>query len=91
MAGRCYEYAGTAVDVSDPTSFDGDWQEVTATASCTAGEQMVGGYAEWTGVGDETATQKIIPDFAAKSVTTRGITDDGGTETFRAIAVCLSD
>lgn len=82
---------GTAVNVNDPTGLDGDFQQVTATASCTAGEQLVGFYAEWTSAGDENATQEIIPDFGANSVTARGITDDGGTETFRAAAVCMFD
>jgi len=80
---------GAAVNVNDPTGLDGDFQQVTANASCTAGEQLVGFYAEWTSAGDENATQEIIPDFGANSVTARGITDDGGTETFRAAAVCM--
>jgi hypothetical protein len=80
---------GVAVNVNDPTGLDGDFQQVTANASCTAGEQLVGFYAEWTSAGDENATQEIIPDFGANSVTARGITDDGGTETFRASAVCM--
>jgi hypothetical protein len=58
---------------------------------CAAGEQLVGWYAEWTSAGDENATQEIIPDFGTNSVTARGITDDGGTETFRAIAACMSN
>jgi hypothetical protein len=80
---------GAAVNVNDPTGLDGDFQQVTANASCTAGEQLVGFSAEWTSAGDENATQEIIPDFTANSVTARGITDDGGVETFRAIAVCM--
>jgi hypothetical protein len=79
---------GAAVNVNDPTGLDGDFQQVTANASCTAGEQLVGFYAEWTSAGDENATQEIIPNFTANSVTARGITD-GGVETFRAIAVCM--
>ena len=39
---------GTSVNVTDGTALDGDFQQVTATASCTAGEQLVGFYAEWT-------------------------------------------
>ena len=84
-------HAGTSVNVNDPTGLDGDWQQVTANASCTAGEQLVGFYAEWTSAGDENSTQEILPNFTANSVTARGITDDGGTETFRAVAVCMFD
>ena len=80
---------GTSVNVTDGTALDGDFQQVTATASCTAGEQLVGFYAEWTSGGDEDATQEIIPNFTTNSVTARGITDNGTTETFRAAAVCI--
>jgi hypothetical protein len=69
----------------------GDWTQANATASCTAGEQLVGAYAQWTTAGDEVATQEIIPDFSANSVTARGIQDDGGVETFQASAVCVFD
>jgi hypothetical protein len=84
-------HPGNGVNVSDGTALDGDWQQVTANASCTAGEQLVGAYAEWTSGGDEDSTQEIIPDFSANSVTARGITDNGTTETFRATAVCMFD
>jgi hypothetical protein len=84
-------HTGTGVNVNDGTALDGDFQQVTATAQCTAGEQLVGAYAEWTSGGDENATQEIIPDFGANSVTARGITDNGTTETFRAAAVCVFD
>ena len=84
-------HAGTSVNVTDPVALDGDWQQVTANASCTAGEQLVGFYAEWTSGGDEDATQEILPNFTANSVTARGITDNGTTETFRAVAVCMFD
>ena len=83
-------HAGTPVDVADPAERDGDWHRVTASAACNAGEQMVGYYAEWTSDGDEVATQKIIPNFGSNSVTARGISDDGGTQTFRAAAACVS-
>jgi hypothetical protein len=82
-------HIGTSQNVNTGTGLDGDWVQVTATASCTAGEQMVGYYAEWTSAGDENATQEIVPNFGANSVTARGISDDGGTETFRAVAVCI--
>jgi hypothetical protein len=84
-------HPGTSVNVTDGTALDGDWQQVNATASCTAGEQLVGAYAEWTSGGDEDATQEIVPDFSANSVSAHGITDNGTTETFRAVAVCLFD
>jgi hypothetical protein len=84
-------HTGAGINVTDPTALDGDFQQVTANASCTAGEQLVGFYAEWTSGGDENALQEVIPNFTANSVTARGITDNGRTETFRAIAVCLFD
>jgi hypothetical protein len=84
-------HSGTGVNVTDGTALDGDWQQVTATASCNTSEQLVGAYAEWTSGGDENSTQEIIPDFNANSVTARGITDNGTTETFRASAVCMDD
>jgi hypothetical protein len=84
-------HPGTGVNVNDGTGLDADFQQVTATATCTAGEQLVGAYAEWTTGGDEVATQEIIPDFSANSVTARGINDNGTTETFRAVAVCIFD
>jgi hypothetical protein len=79
------------VPINDPTGLDGDWQQLTATASCGADEQLVGAFAQWTTAGDEVATQEIIPDFSANSVTARGIQDDGGVETFQATAVCMFD
>jgi hypothetical protein len=84
-------HPGTSVNVTDGTALDGDWQQANATASCTAGEQLVGAYAEWTTGGDEDATQEIVPDFNANSVSAHGITDNGTTETFRAVAVCIFD
>jgi hypothetical protein len=84
-------HTGASVNVADPAERDGDWHAVTASAACGAGEQLVGHYAEWTSSGaDEVATQEIIPDFATNSVTARGISDDGGTRTFRAAAVCVA-
>jgi hypothetical protein len=83
-------HLGTSVNVNDPAERDGDWHRVTANAACNAGEQMVGYYAEWTTGGDEVATQEILPDFGTNSVTAQGITDDGGTDTFRAAAVCVA-
>lgn len=83
-------HAGAAVNVTDPTERDGDWHRVTASAACNSGEQMVGSYAEWTSDGDEVATQEIVPDFAGNAVTARGISDDGGTQAFRAVAVCVT-
>jgi len=84
-------HSGTAVSVNDVTGLNGDWTQGTATASCSAGEQLVGAFAQWTSAGDEVATQEIIPDFTANSVTARGIQDDGGSETFQATAVCMFD
>jgi hypothetical protein len=84
-------HSGTAVSVNDATGLNGDWTQATATASCTPGEQLVGAYAQWTTAGDEVATQEIIRDFSANSVTARGIQDDGGVETFQASAVCMFD
>jgi hypothetical protein len=83
-------HTGTSVNVDDPLEFDGDWHRVTANAACTAGEQMVGYYAEWTSDGDEVATREVVPNFTTNSVTAQGISDDGGTETFRAVAVCVA-
>ena len=84
-------HPGASETVTDPAERDGDWHQVTASASCNAGgEQMVGYYAEWTTGGDELATAEIVPDFGTDSVTAQGITDDGGTDTFRAVAVCVS-
>ena len=85
-----HAHLGTPVNVDDPAERDGDWHQVTATAACSAGEQMVDFYAEWTSGGDELATQETVPDFGTNSVTAHGITDDGGTDTFRAVAVCVT-
>jgi len=82
-------HPGAAVSVTDGTALDGDWQQVNVTATCGPGEQLVGYYAEWTTGGDEDATQEIVPDFNANSVSAHGITDNGTTETFRATAVCM--
>ncbi len=84
-------HPGTSVNVTDTTALNGDWTQANATATCSAGEQLVGAYAEWTTGGDEDATQEIVPDFNANSVSAHGITDNGPTETFRAVAVCLFD
>jgi len=81
-------HIGSTVTINDITALDGDWLAGTATASCTAGEQMVGYYAEWTSAGDEIAIQEIIPNFGTNEVTARGISDDG-SETFRAVAICV--
>ena len=83
-------HTGEPVDVADPLERDGDWHVAIASAACNAGEQLVGHYAEWTTGGDEVATQEVVPDFATNSVTARGISDDGGTQTFRAAAVCVA-
>ena len=83
-------HQGASVNVDDPAERDGDWHLATATASCNSGEQLVGYHAEWTSGGDEMATQEVIPNFGANSVTARGISDYGGTATFRAAAVCVA-
>src|SRR5262245_48161364 len=87
---NAHVHPGTPVNVDDPAEFDGDWHRVTANSACNPGEQMVGYYAEWTSDGDEVATREIVPNFATDSVTAQGISDDGGTETFRAAAVCVA-
>ena len=83
-------HAGTSVDVTDPLERDGDWHQVTANAACNSGEQLVAYYAEWTSGGDELASAEVVPNFGTNSVTAQGISDDGGTDTFRAVAVCVA-
>jgi hypothetical protein len=59
------------------------------TASCAAGERLIGAAAHFDGIGNNLAIQDLTPDFTANSVTGEGISDAGGTVNFVVTAICL--
>jgi hypothetical protein len=59
------------------------------TASCAAGERLIGAAAHFDGTGNNLAIQDLTPDFTANSVTGEGISDAGGTVNFVVTAICL--
>ena len=59
------------------------------TASCLAGEQLLGAAAHFDGTGNNLATQELDTDFTANSVTGQGISDAGGTVNFVVTAICI--
>jgi hypothetical protein len=83
----------TPTTVTDAMPMDTEWvgAGTSSTASCAAGEQLISGSLQWTtnDAGDELATKEVVPDLATNSVTVTGITGGEGTETYRAIALCL--
>lgn len=79
-----------SASVNDVAAMNSDWTSTgPITASCGAGEELVGVAANWTTNGDENAVRELDPDFVAESVTGIGITDNGSMETLQMIAICV--
>jgi trimeric autotransporter adhesin len=90
LGDKLHEHTASG-NANDVTALNGDWTETALiTASCAAGEELVGVASTWTSGGDELATQQLNPNFSAESVGGIGISDDGGTATFQVTAVCSS-
>ncbi|HEY5815678.1 MAG TPA: hypothetical protein VIS95_04995 [Solirubrobacterales bacterium] len=88
LGDRIHEHTASG-NVTDGTALDGNWIETSViTASCAAGEELIGVASTWTAGGDELSTQQLNPNFSAESVAGVGISDDGGTATFQVTAVC---
>jgi hypothetical protein len=82
-----HENQGSIIDVTGGNaawSTSGD-----IVASCDAGERLLGAAAHFDGSGNALATQELIPDFTANSVTGVGISDAGNTVNFVVTAICL--
>ncbi len=86
--------AGTPVNVAGGVAENGAYDVGTATASCNAGEELIGGTGQWTP--DDNASNnyelwlaEIRPNFAAETVVVDGGNDSGAAHTITAIAVCL--
>jgi hypothetical protein len=78
---------GSIVDV---VAQNGAWSTSgSITASCLAGEQLLGAAAHFDGTGNNLATQELDTDFTANSVTGQGISDAGGTVNFVVTAICI--
>lgn len=78
-------------NVPGGTAHNGAYNFAQATASCQAGEELVGASAQWTGdaADDETMIAEIIPNHAAETVTVRGGNDSGDNAVLWAEADCL--
>jgi hypothetical protein len=87
-----HENQGSILDVTA----NGTWTSSgNITASCDAGERLIGAAAHFDGGGSSSnfAVQDINPDFTANSVTGEGISDAGGglanQVNFIVTAICL--
>lgn len=79
---------GSIIDV---VAQNGAWSPSgPITASCLAGEQLLGAAAHFDGTGNNLATQELDTNFTANSVTGQGISDAGGTVNFVVTAICIS-
>jgi hypothetical protein len=82
-----HENQGSIVDV---VGGNGAWTTSgNITASCDAGERLLGAAGHFDGSGNNLAIQDLNPDFTANSVTGEGISDAGGTVNFIVTAICL--
>lgn len=96
------ERPGTAVTVNEGVEGNGDVNINQATASCNAGEEIVGGNGEWNDLfspappidqtpGDEELyTVEVDVDAAAETVKAIGANDTDAFHNFRAVALCLN-
>jgi hypothetical protein len=93
---------GTIVDRDGPNivvadaANDGNWSTGAggsqSVAFCEDDEQLIGGTMEWDtdgGVNGDLAIVKMFPNFATNSWTAVGSNDEGTSETFHAVALCL--
>ena len=58
-------------------------------ASCDPGEELIGAAGRWNSSGTRNAIRELNPNFTAENVTGIGITDNGTTENFQALAICI--
>ena len=87
--------AGTAVNVPGGTAQNGAYDVGTATASCNAGEELIGGNGQW--VPDDNAAANVELWIAevrynagAESIIVDGGNDSGADHTIQAVALCLA-
>ena len=79
------------VTVLGGTDFNGFIVDESATASCLAGEDLIGWNYRWTtyGGGEEVYLVHVLPNFATNEVTITAGHDEATNETFVAEAWCL--
>lgn len=71
---------------------NGSYNTDSSTATCNAGEEVIGGYGYWTGGGGldaELFIQGVRIDHALERVTVGGGNDDGEDSSLVAVATCL--
>ena len=94
IAGGVVARTGTPVNIAGGTAENGAYSVDHATASCNAGEQLIGGMGRWSGADNEALDlelwiAEIEPNFAANSVTVTGGNDSGANRALIAIAICM--
>jgi hypothetical protein len=85
---------GSAVNVPGGTAENGSYSVGTATASCNAGEELIGGSGQWTpddnSGGDlELWLGEVRYNTGAESMIVDGGNDSGADHTITAVALCL--
>ena len=74
------------------TAQNGAYNTDQSTASCNAGEELLGGYAKWVdvpGLDAELFISGMALNHAAESVTVAGGNDSGDDSSLVAVATCL--
>lgn len=81
----------TPAQVGGGAAQDGNYLFDTSVASCTSGEELIGGYAEWTDnlVGEELVISEVSLNHTTETVTAVAGNDSGVNRSFVAVAVCL--
>jgi hypothetical protein len=93
--GTIVERDGPNIQVADAAN-DGNWSTGAggsqSVAQCEDGERIIGGTMEWDtdgGVNGDLAIVKMFPNLTTNSWTAVGSNDEGTSETFHAVALCL--
>jgi hypothetical protein len=89
--GDAIEARSASVSVPGGVNENGAYTVRSATASCEAGEELIGGSARWQNeqANEELFIQEINLNHGAESVTAAGGGDVDEDRTFMAVALCL--
>ncbi|HYU59198.1 MAG TPA: hypothetical protein VEK39_00420 [Solirubrobacterales bacterium] len=82
----------TPTVVAGGTAENGSYNIGQSTASCNAGEELIGGSAHWTGAGidAELFIAGVALDHTAESASVAGGNDSGASANLVAVATCLT-